>query len=161
MSDFSDFVGIEFDCLPLRSVGRLDIPMDASPKFRQRAEHIKNAIDTHGSHNTYFLYNASCTFHLTNSPELGMIQYSFEGTVMTDEADSKTVRSDLQVTLVRESCDWLIAPAPDWLSQAVSHAVEVEFDRYIAAGDLAQTVQRIAKLQAELDDRGGFVGMYL
>ena len=26
------WVEISFDCLPLRSVGRLDIPMDASPK---------------------------------------------------------------------------------------------------------------------------------
>ena len=40
-------------------------------------------------------------------------------------------------------------------------AVEIEFDRYIAAGDLAQTVERIAKLQTASDERGGFVGMYL
>jgi hypothetical protein len=29
------YVEIVFDCLPLRSVGRLDIPIDASPKYRQ------------------------------------------------------------------------------------------------------------------------------
>jgi hypothetical protein len=39
--------------------------------------------------------------------------------------------------------------------------VAVEFDRYISAGDLAQTVERIARLQAETEGRGGFVGMYL
>ena len=30
-----------------------------------------------------------------------------------------------------------------WLGESVTKAVEVEFDRYIAAGDLAQTVERI------------------
>ncbi len=157
----SNYVDIEFDCLPLRSVGRLDIPMDASPAFHERCERIKNALESHGSHNTYFLYNAQCTFHLTNSPELGMIQFRFDGTVMTGPEDRKTVRSDLRVELVRETCDWLTAPATDWLAEGVSRAVEVEFDRYIEAGDLAQTLARIEKLQAECDERGGFVGMYL
>lgn len=157
----SECVDIEFDCLPLRSVGRMDIPLDASPAFRERCERVKHALDAHGSHNTYYLYNARCTFHLTNSPELGMIEFRFEGTVMTDDTDRRTVRSDLQVELVRETCDWLTAPATDWLAGSVSQAVQVEFDRYIEAGDLEQTRQRIAKLQAEMENRGGFVGMYL
>jgi hypothetical protein len=80
---------------------------------------------------------------------------------MTDETDRKTLRSDLRTELVRETCDWLTAPATAWLGECVSRAVEVEFDRYIAAGDLEQTLARVAKLQAELNDRGGFVGMYL
>jgi hypothetical protein len=155
------FVEIEFDCLPLRSVGRMDIPIDASPRYRARCEHIKQALQSHGSHNTYFLYNARCTFHLTNNVALGMIEYAFEGTVLTDESDQKTVRTDLAVELVRETCDWLTAPATAWLAESVSKAVEVEFDRYIAAGDLAQTVQRIEQLQAQSDEQGGFVGMYL
>ncbi len=157
----SQFVEIQFDCLPLRSVSRLDIPIDASPAYRARCERIRQAIASHGSHNSYFLYNAQCTFHLTNAAELGMIQFRFEGTLMTDDADRKTQRSDLEVTLVRETCDWLTAPATDWLAQGVSRAVEVEFDRYIEAGDLEQTKRRIEKLQAECDERGGFVGMYL
>ena len=37
----------------------------------------------------------------------------------------------------------------------------VEFDRYIAAGDLAQTVQRIEAIQARSDAAGGYLGMYL
>ncbi|REK10891.1 MAG: hypothetical protein DWQ37_15745 [Planctomycetota bacterium] len=157
----SQSVDISFDCLPLRSVGRLDIPIDASPKYRARAERIKEAIETHGSHNTYYLYNAQCTFHLTNTPELGMVQFEFEGTVLTDTSDQKTQGSDLKIELVRETCDWLTAPASDWLAQCAARAVEVEFDRYIAAGDLQQTVERVQKLQAECDERGGFVGMYL
>ncbi|MEX0677882.1 MAG: hypothetical protein WD063_12445 [Pirellulales bacterium] len=157
----SRYVEIEFDCLPLRSVGRLDIPIDASPKYRERCERIKHAIQTHGSHNTYYLHNARCTFHLTNNVEFGMIEYRFEGTVLTDPTDQKTVRSDLTVELVRESCDWLTAPATAWLAESVSKAVEVEFDRYIATGDLAQTVKRVEQLQAQCDEHGGFVGMYL
>jgi hypothetical protein len=157
----SQYVDIEFDCLPLRSVGRLDIPIDASPKYRARCERIKHALDTHGSHNTYFLYNATCTFHLTNHDDLGMIQFSFEGTALTDDADRHTQRCDLEVKIERETCDWLTAPATAWLAESVVKSVEVEFDRFISSGDLAQTVARIAKLQAETDQRGGFVGMYL
>lgn len=157
----SQHVDIEFDCLPLRSVGRLDIPIDASPKYRARCERIKHALETHGSHNTYFLYNAQCTFHLTNQSDLGMIQYSFEGTALTDPADQKTLRCDLQVELVRETCDWLTQPVSAWLSETVVKAVEIEFNRFIEAGDLAQTVKRIEQLQAQSDQRGGYVGMYL
>ncbi len=51
-------VEIAFDCLPLRSVGRLDIPLDASPDFRSRCERIKAAMEKHGTHNSYYLYNA-------------------------------------------------------------------------------------------------------
>jgi hypothetical protein len=155
------FVEIEFECLPLRSVGRMDIPIDASPRYRARCERIKQALQSHGSHNSYFLYNAQCTFHLTNNAEFGMIQYGFDGTVLTDDTDQKTVRSALTVELARETCDWLTAPAASWLAECVSKAVEIEFDRYIAAGDLAQTVQRIEQLQAQSDQQGGFVGMYL
>ena len=157
----SQHVDIEFDCLPLRSVGRLDIPIDASPKYRARCERIKQALETHGSHNTYFLYNARCTFHLTNDSEVGMIQYTFDGTALTDPSDQKTLRCDLRVELARETCDWLTEPVSAWLRDTVAKAVEIEFDRYIATGDLAQTVARIEKLQAQSDQRGGYVGMYL
>src|SRR5262249_6595021 len=60
------YVEITFDCLPLRSISRMDIPIDASPRYRQRCENIKAAIEHHGSHNSYYLYNAQCVFHLTN-----------------------------------------------------------------------------------------------
>lgn len=157
----SNYVDISFDCLPLRSVGRLDIPIDASPKYRQRCEAIKRAIESHGSHNTYFLYNARCVYHLTNREDLGTIEFRFEGTALTDDADQETVSCDLKVELVRETCQWLTEPIVAWFSETVPHSVRVEFDRYIAAGDLKQTVERIQRLQAESDEHGGYVGMYL
>jgi len=155
------YVEISFDCLPLRSVGRLDIPIDASPKYRARCELIKHALERHGSFNSYFLYNASCKFRLTNNPAIGMLEYRFEGTVLTDETDTATRHCDLEVQLVRETCDWLTEPAAAWFLDTVNRAVMAEFDRYIAAGDLAQTVERIEKLQAQSDQAGGYVGMYL
>jgi hypothetical protein len=155
----SQFVEISFDCLPLRSVGRLDIPLDASPAYRERCERIKAAIAKHGSHNTYYLYDASCTFHLTNQPDLGSLEFRFEGTVLTDPEDRRTVLADLGVTLVRETCDWLTEPVVTWFRETVSKAVAAEFDRYIEAGDLAQTVKRIAALQAKADQAGGYLGM--
>lgn len=157
----SQWVEIAFDCLPLRSVTRLDIPLDASPKYRERCELIKAQIEKHGSHNTYFLYNASCVFHLTNRENFGTLELRFQGTVITDAADLAAKHADLQVELVRETCDWLTAPVVEWFHESVQHAVCVEFDRYIAAGDLALTKARMEKLQAEVEKSGGHVGMYL
>ena len=48
-----------------------------------------------------------------------------------------------------------------WFRETVPRAVMVEFDRYIAVGDLKQTIERVEKIQAESDQHGGFVGMYL
>ena len=157
----SRWVEIAFDCLPLRSVGRLDIPLDASPKYRQRCERIKRALEKHGSHNTYYLYNASCAFHLTNREDFGTLEFTWDGTVITDAADMRATAADLEVELARETCDWLTAPIVGWFGQSVQHAVCVEFDRYIEAGDLAKTKERMARLQAELEKSGGHVGMYL
>ena len=155
------WVEITFDCLPLRSIGRLDIPLDASPKFRQRCLRIKDSIQRHGSHNSYYLYNANCTFHVTNHPETGMIQFRFEGTLLTDESDCKSQSCDLQVEIVRETCDWLTEPVVQWFCETVPHAVLAEFDRYIEAGDLQQTKERLEKIREESDESGGFLGMYL
>ena len=155
------YVEISFDCLPLRSVGRLDIPLDASPKYRARCERIKRSLERHGSLNSYFLYNASCKFRLTNDPAVGMLEYRFDGTVLTDESDQVTRHCDLDAELVRETCDWLTEPAAVWFLETVNRAVMAEFDRYIAAGDLAQTVKRIELLQSQSDEAGGYVGMYL
>ena len=155
------WVEITFDCVPLRSIGRLDIPLDASPQYRALCERIKHAITKHGSHNTYYLYNASCTFHLANSPRIGAIQFQFEGTALTDEDDLHCQHCDLDVQLVRETCQWLIEPVVDWLAETVGRSVAVEFDRYIEAGDLDRAKQRIEKIRAASDEAGGFVGMYL
>ncbi len=155
------YVEIAFDCLPLRTIGRLDIPIDASPKYRARCERIKQALETHGSYNTYYLYNARCVFHLTNSDTVGMIEFRFEGTAITDTTDQKTQNCHLEVELVRETCDWLTEPIVAWFAESVPRAVAVEFDRYIAAGDLKQAVERVERIQAESDKHGGYVGMYL
>ena len=157
----SRWVEIVFDCLPLRSIGRLDVPIDASPQYQAFCQRVKSAIDTHGSFNSYYLYNAKCTYHLTNDETVGMVQFRFEGTLMTDQADERTARCDLDVELLRETCDWLNEPVVAWLRESVKHAVSVEFDRFIEAGDLEQTRQRIEQLQAASDDAGGFLGMYL
>lgn len=155
------YVEISFDCLPLRSISRLDVPIDASPAFRARCERVLKAIETHGSHNTYYLYNAACIYRLTNRADLGSLEFRFEGTALTDETDQRTERCRLDVELVKETCDWLTEPIVEWFKATVSHSVAVEFDRYIAAGDLEQTRKRIDRLQSETEGRGGFVGMYL
>ena len=155
------FVDITFDCLPLRSIERVDIPLDASPKFRARCERIQQALAKHGSHNSYYLYNSTCAFHLSNQADFGVIEFRFEGTALTDETDRKTVLCDLHVELSRETCDWLTEPVVAWFAESVLVAVRVEFDRYIAAGDLQQTVERIQRIQSQSDQHGGFVGMYL
>lgn len=157
----NQYVEITFDCLPLRSVGRRDIPIDASPKYRARCERILHALETHGSHNAYFLYNARCVFHLTNRDDLGTIQFRFEGTALTDDTDRRTKSCDLEVELTSETCDWLTEPIVAWFAETVKRSVVVEFDRYIEAGDLDQAKERIERIQAECDEHGGFVGMYL
>ncbi|MBI1900332.1 MAG: hypothetical protein HYS13_04345 [Planctomycetia bacterium] len=154
-------VDITFACLPLRTVSRLDVPLDASPKFREQCERIKSAIERHGTHNTYYLHNARCVYCLTNRDDVGMVEFTFEGTVFTDENDQKTERCELHVHLSRETCDWLTEPVVEWFKETVIKAVAVEFDRYIAAGDLQQAVQRMERIRAESDKHGGYVGMYL
>ena len=155
------WVDVTFDCLPLRSVGRLDIPIDASPKFRARCERIKSAIENHGSHNSFYLHNARCIFHLTNDDEVGMLEFRFEGTVLTDAEDKVCDRCDLQVDLVCETCDWLAEPAVKWFADTVQHTVAVEFNRFIDAGDLDQAKQRVEQIQTASDEAGGYLGMYL
>ena len=155
------WVEISFDCLPLRSVGRLDAPLDASPKFQQFCERVKTALEKHGAHNTYYLYNAQCAYHLANSSEVGLIAFAFEGVAITDESDQSTKHCDLSVELTRETCPWLTEPIVAWFAATVQHSVTVEFDRFIAAGDLTQAKERLAKIQAKVEEQGGYLGMYL
>ena len=155
------WVDISFDCLPLRSVGRLDIPLDASPKYRSHCERIRDAMAKHGSHNAYFIYNGRCTYHLANSNSEGVIEFEYEGTVLTNEDDQAAKRCDLKVNLRGETCNWLTEPIVEWFQQTVTQSMRVEFDRYIEAGDLSQTKKRIEQIQAASDDASGYVGMYL
>jgi len=159
--DILPAVAISFDCTPLRSVPRLDIPLDASPVYRRRLERMQRAVGRHGTRNTYYLTGGSCTFRFTNEPESGWVRFTFEGTVLTDDADSKTIGSDIETTLALETCDWLTQPAVNWLQLSVKHAVEAEFNRYIAAGDLSRALERLAREQAASDAAGGYLGMNL
>lgn len=155
------WVDFEFDCLPLRSVTRLDVPMDASPAFEQFVLCVKAAIAKHGSHNAYYLHRGRCTFHVTNDSKFGELVFAFEGVVLTDEQDRKTRAADIETRLERESCPWLNEPVVAFFNESVRHALVVEFDRYIEAGDLRKTEERIAAIESESDSAGGFVGMYL
>ncbi|MEM9826611.1 MAG: hypothetical protein AAF958_08480 [Planctomycetota bacterium] len=158
---YGKWVEIEFDCLPLRSVTRTDVPVDASPAYEQWVLKVKAAMEKHGTHNTHFLYNGRCTFHLTNDPRKGCLEFAYEGTALADERDQKTRGVDLSVTLVKETCEWLNERIVDFFSQTIRHSVAVEFDRYIQAGDLEKTKQRLEEMEKQLDARGGFLGMHL
>jgi len=154
-------VHISFECLPLRTLGRLDIPLDASPDFRDRCERIKNAIEKHGQLNAYFLHDGSCEFRLTNHETLGLLRFEFSGTVLTDTADLKTRQVDLDIRLASETCDWLTRNVATWFEETVRRAVAHEFDLFVATGDLSKAKQRIEELQRESDSSGGFLGMNL
>ena len=155
------WVEIEFDCLPLRSVTRIDVPVDASPVYEQFVLRVKAAMAKHGAHNTYYIHRGRCVFHLTNDPQRGEVSFKVEGTVLTDAADRVTKSVDLDITLDKETCLWLTEPVVTFLAESVQHAVMVEFDRYIDAGDLKRTEERIDKINQESDEADGFVGMYL
>lgn len=154
-------VVIRFDCTPLRAILRAQVPAEASPKFRALVGRMQGAVARHGARNAYYLTNASCTFRFTNAPESGWVSFHVEGTVLTDDRDTHTVGSDLTVTLAKETCSWLTQPAVAWLELTTRRAVEAEFDRYIAAGDLGRTLERLAREQADVDAAGGYLGMNL
>ena len=122
---------------------------------------LREAARKHGLHNTYYLHDGRCTFHLTNHDQIGVVDFAFEGTVLTDAEDLRTLGSDVQATLIGETCDWLVAPVVAWFADTVREAVKVEFDRFIAAGDLHKTIQRMQQLQANSDAQGGFLGAWL
>ena len=154
-------VVISFECTPLRSIARWDFPLDASAEQIDHCMAMRRAAEKHGAHNSYYLSGGRCEFQLTNDPDLGLLSFDFEGTVLTDESDQRTRRADLSITLAAETCDWLTAQAVAWFQETVVRAVRVEFDRYIDSGDLERTRQRLARTQADLQSGGGFVGMGL
>jgi hypothetical protein len=159
--DNSRPVDIQFDCLPLRSIARLDPPLDASPGLIAKYDRIKTAIAEHGTYNSYFLHNAVCRFFVTNDPNNGMIAFRFEGVVFTDDSDTRSRQAALRVTLDKETCSWLEQHVVKWFQESVTQAVLIEFDRYIGAGDPEKTKRRIQQMEQALDAQGGFVGMHL
>ena len=72
-------------------------------------------------------------------PNAVEIVFAFEGTVMTDEQDRQTKVGRTERQLDRETCSWLSEPIVGFLAESVQHAVMVEFNRYIEAGDLEKT----------------------
>jgi len=161
VSQMSVPVDISFDCLPLRSITRFDVPLDASPGLQSLCLRIKQAAEKHGLHNTYYLHNGRCRFQLTNDPQIGMLEFQFEGTILTDADDLHARYADLIVEVRQEVCDWLTEPAVAWFRETVRQAVLIEFGRYIAAGDLQKTIDRMQRLQATSDAQGGFIGLGL
>jgi len=155
------WVEIEFDCLPLRNVGRTDPPLDASPVFQAFWRRVTQALARHGAHHSYYLHRGVCLFHLTNTPQTGALEFRFEGTVLTDPEDQTALSADLDVSLGPETCSWLTEPVVGWFEQTVSQAVVVEFGKFIDAGDLEKTRQRLRKLEQMTEDQAGFLGMYL
>lgn len=151
-------VDIEFDCLPLRAVYRVDIPLDASPAFRTRCERLQHAIDTHGSERAYFLYNGQCTYRLANSEIANMLRFEFDGTVLTDLSDCQAERADLSIDLTAETCDGVPHAALEWLRGVVNRAVLVEFDWFISAGRLADRVAELGRIE-NLASVSDFAGM--
>lgn len=158
---FGKWVEISFDCMPLRSVPRVNVPLDASPKLAEKMLRVKAAIEKHGTLNSYYLHNALCVFHLTNDPNQGMLEFGFEGVILTDHHDMESRNCDLRVELKKETCSWIHQAVVDWLAETVQRAVTVEFNRYIQAGDLGRTLERLAEMEKASDDAGGYLGMYL
>jgi hypothetical protein len=152
-------VDIAFDCLPLRSVGRVDVPLDASPAFRARGEALQRAIETHGTENAYFLYNTRCVFRLANSEVENMLRFTFDGTVFTDRSDCKADRANLTIELAAETCGTIPPDVVAWFRGVVGRAVLIEFDHFIAAGSLAARVSDLGMVEsiAALSDFGGNV----
>ena len=153
-------VDIVFDCLPLRLVGRFDVPLDASEAYRRRCERLKQAIDRHSEQNAYFLYNARCVYRLANSEVDGMLRFEFEGTVIANPGDDKAVATDLEIELAATTCNDFPDPVKEWFIQAVEVAVLVEFDRFAAAGNLARAVAAASQVD-HIEDLASFAGMHL
>jgi hypothetical protein len=151
-------VDIAFDCLPLRSIARADIPLDASPAFRARSERLQQSLKAYASENAYFLYNTRCTYRLANSDIDNMLRFSFDGTLLTDRSDCKADRADLNVVLIAETCGGVPPAALDWLRGIVKRAVLIEFDRFIAAGQLDERVKQLGSVDS-IVDVAGFAGM--
>jgi hypothetical protein len=155
----SPSVSISFDCTPLRSIARWDDPLDVAPGQQEILARMRRAAQRHGLHNSYYLSNGNCEFHLTNDPEIGLLAFRFEGTVLTDPHDCQTHLLDLSVELDGAVCDWLTASAVAWFRETVVQAVRTEFNRYIQSSDLERTRQRLENVEAEMVGCGGFVGM--
>ncbi len=135
--------------------------MDASDEAEAVFGRLRTAAHKHGLHNAYYLHAGNCVFHLTNHEQIGMLEFAFSGTVLTDQDDMHTLSCDLDVELAGEACPWLVAPVVEWFAETVREAVKIEFDRFIVAGDRDKAIERLQQLQATSDAQGGFLGAWL
>ena len=151
-------VDIAFDCLPLRCIARLDVPIDASETYRKRCLRIKAEIDQNGAEHSYYLYNARCVFRLANSQFIGSCRFQFEGLARTDAGDGKTEGVEIDVQLTSETCDGVPPQVARWLADRVRQAVVVEFDRFISAGRHLDRVRELGTSR-NLGDVASFAGI--
>lgn len=153
-TSFEPRIEIAFDCLPLRSLGRLDVPLDATDGFRRRAERIKAALAEYGAEGTYYLYNAYCVFRFANSEYDGACRLEFEGVVRTDAGDRTCRETHLDVWLTSDTCGGASQEVANWLADRVRQAAAIEFDRFLAAGQVAASAEE-SGVPANLADLGG------
>ena len=132
------------------------MPLDASGVYRIRYERLREALESHGAERTYYLYDAHCVFRLANSEIEGMVRFDFEGLLHTDAGDARTESAELDVRLASETCGGVPAEVEAWLKARVEKAVAIEFDRFIAAGQLANRTDELGQLE-RLSDLGGFL----
>ena len=155
----SDAVTIVFECLPFRLVGHAGMPLDASDEQQALWRRFRAAMAKHGTANTYFLYNADCTFRLSNA-EGNSVRFIFEATVRTDEKDSHPVHIDIACRLAETEFPKPFAPAAlDFFREALRRAVLVEFQLFINAGNLKRALAEREHILQEWDRNRGFVGM--
>lgn len=154
-------VALVFDCLPFGRVSHTGMPLDAPEEQIALWKRFRAALEKHGTENTYFVYNADCTFHLTNGPG-GRLRFLFEGTVRTDEADEHPVDAELACRLADNE---LAVPLSDdvleFFKAVLRRAVIDEFQLFIDAGNLKRTLEAEEQILREWDENRGFVGMYI
>jgi hypothetical protein len=155
----ADAVSIVFECLPFRLVGHAGLPLDASDEQQALWRRFRAAMTKHGTANTYFLYNADCTFRLSNGDD-GSMRFIFEATARTDETDSRPVAVDIVSQLAEtDFARPLAPPVMEFFREAVRRAVSVEFQRFIDSGNLKRKLAEKEHMLQEWDRNRGFVGM--
>lgn len=155
----SSAVSIRFDCLPFRQVGNVGLPLDASDEQRALWRRFRAALSKHGRENSYFVYNADCTFRLSNGPD-GQLRFLFEGTVRTDEADAHPIEVDIAVRLAESDfAQPLAAVVVDFFVTAVRRAVAAEIQAFIDAGNLQRALALQEQVLREWDRSRGFIGI--
>jgi hypothetical protein len=155
----SDAVAIVFECLPFRLVGHAGMPLDASEEQMALWRRFRAAMAKHGTANTYFLYNADCTFRLSNGGD-GAVRFLFEATVRTDEKDEHPIHADVACQLAET--DFAKPFANDVLKffrDAVRRALLAEFQLFIDAGNLKRALAQKEHILQEWDRNRGFIGI--